>query len=390
MKKVAFVNQRYGLEVNGGSEYYTRLMAERLADKFEVEVLTTKALDYVTWKNHYENDTEVINNVLVRRFKTDKQRDKDFNDFNNRYLSMLQKGRGDISKEKEWFDKQGPVSSEFLEYIRKHKDEYDVFIFVTYLYYLTVEGLPEVKEKSILIPTAHEEPYIHFDYFKEFFRMPAGFVFLTDEEKELVHRLFSNENIKHDVMGTGVDIPAKTDPKDFCRRHNTDNYIIYVGRIDEGKNCPQLFDYFREYKKRNQNDLKLILMGKPVCSIPDDKNIISLGFVSEEEKFEGISGAQMLVLPSQYESLSISVLEAMSLNVPVLVNGKCDVLKGHCLKSNGGLYYKNYFEFEGCLNFMLKERRKMDIMRENAGRYINENYRWDDIINRFEKFVDSI
>ncbi|MBE6853421.1 MAG: glycosyltransferase family 4 protein [Ruminococcus sp.] len=389
MKRIAFVNQRYGTEVNGGSEYYTRLMAERLADRYEVEVLTTRALDYVTWENYYENDTEIINGVLVRRFKTDKKRAADFNAYNEKYLSCLAKTGGDTAKEKIWFEKQGPVSSEFMEYIRSNSDKYDVFIFVTYLYYLTVMGLPEVSGKAILIPTAHEEPYIHFRCYRDFFRLPSGFIFLTDEEKELVHGLFDNADISWDVMGTGVDVPAKIDPESFKKRHGLDRYIIYVGRIDEGKNCPLLFRYFSEYKKRTGDDLKLVLMGKPVCDIPESEDIISLGFVSEQEKFDGIAGAQMLVLPSRFESLSISVLEAMSLGVPVLVNGMCDVLKGHCIKSNGGLYYMNYFEFEGCLGYIRKNPRDLLAMGDNAEEYIEKNYRWDVITDRFSAFIEK-
>ena len=390
MKRIAFINQRYGLEVNGGSEYYTRLMAERLAGRYEVEGLTTKALDYVTWENHYEQDTEIINNVLVRRFKTDRNRAEDFNKYNEKYLTFIRENGGDIAKEEKWFEKQGPVSSECIEFIRSNADKYDIFIFVTYLYYLTVKGLPEVSEKAVLIPTAHEEPYIHFKFYEDFFKKPAGFIFLTDEEKELVHSLFKNEDIPYDVMGTGVDVPENIDAEGFRKKHNLTDYIIYVGRIDEGKNCPQLFQYFREYKKRNKNNLKLVLMGKPVCDIPDDKDILNLGFVSEQEKFDGIAGARMLVLPSKFESLSISVLEAMSLGVPVLVNGACEVLKGHCLKSDGGLYYNNYFEFEGCLEYMLKNRENMEIMSRNSELYIDKYYRWDVITDRFSEFLEKI
>jgi len=50
------------------------------------------------------------------------------------------------------------------------------------------------------------------------------------------------------------------------------------------------------------------------------------------------------------------VLEAMKLEKPVLVNGKCDVLRGHCVRSNGGLYYQNYYEFEGCVNYLLEHK----------------------------------
>ena len=392
MKKIALVNQRYGLEVNGGSEYYTRLIAERLANHFEVDVITTKALDYTTWANYYKNDVEKINGVNVLRFPVKALRADDFNDYNGRYLEYIRTNGTDLKREDVWFEKQGPLCPDAIDYIRKNKDKYDVFIFVTYLYYLTVKGLPEVAEKAVLIPTAHEEPFIHFKTFETIFNLPKAFVFLTDEEKSLVQNLFSCKNIMCDVMGTGVEIPSVPDAAAFREKYNiNDEYIIYVGRIDEGKDCPMLFKYFLEYQKRHsESKLKLILMGKQVCDIPKSNDIISLGFVSEEDKFNGICAAKCLVLPSKFESLSISVLEAMSLSVPVIVNGVCQVLKGHCTKSNGGLYYMNYFEFEGIIDYIFSHNTEYLQMRLNARKYITDNYEWDAIMKKFENLISSI
>ncbi len=392
MKKIALVNQRYGLEVNGGSEYYTRLIAERLIKDYEVDVITTKALDYTTWEDFYKADEENINGVNVRRFSVKECRAKDFNEYNGSYLGEISGGRPDTEKEKEWFRKQGPFCPAAIEYIRENKDNYDAFIFVTYLYYLTVQGLPEVADKSIFIPTAHEEPYIHFKTFEKLFILPKAYVFLTEEEKSLVQGLFGCRNIPSEVMGTGVEIPCEPDESQFRRKYNiSGNYIIYVGRIDEGKDCPMMFNYFIEYKKRHpENELKLVLMGKQVCDIPKHKDIISLGFVSEEDKFSGISGAQCLILPSRFESLSISVLEAMSLSVPVIVNGACEVLRGHCTKSNAGLYYTNYFEFEGALDYMLTHRQEYEMMTKNAAEYIENNYRWSVIMDKFKAVIEEV
>jgi len=389
MKKIVLVNQRYGLEVNGGSEYYTRLIAERLTSDYEVDVITTKASDYTTWANFYESDEEEINGVRVLRFPVEKQRASDFNEYNGKYLSSVEK---DIKKEEIWFEKQGPYSPEAIEYIKRSKDKYDVFIFVTYLYYLTVKGLPEVAEKAVFIPTAHEEPFIHFKTFETLFRLPKAYIFLTDEEKELVQNLFECKDIPCGVMGTGVEVPCEPDESAFRLKYGIySDYIIYVGRIDEGKDCPMLFKYFTEYKKRHtESELKLVLMGKQVCAVPEHKDILSLGFVSEEDKFSGISGAKCLVLPSKFESLSISVLEAMTLSVPVIVNGVCEVLKGHCVKSNGGLYYMNYFEFEGILDYIFTHYKEYELLRKNARRYIRENYEWDVIMKKFREVIDGI
>lgn len=386
-EKIALVNQRYGLEVNGGSELYTRQIAEKLTEFFDVDVITTKALDYTTWANYYSDDEEEINGVHIRRFPVDCCRASDFDEYNGKYLWDISQGNFDEEKERIWFEKQGPKSSKAIDYISEHADDYKAIIFVTYLYYLTVMGIPKVADKAIMVPTAHDEPFIHFLTYKKLFSIPRGFIFLTDEEKALVNGLFSNEHIPSIVAGAGVDIPSQVSGEAFKEKYGIDNYIVYVGRIDEGKECPTLFKYFLEYKKRNRGDLKLVLMGKAVCEIPDDPDIIPLGFVSDEDKFNGIKGSKLLVLPSKYESLSISVLEAMALGIPVVVNGQCEVLKGHCTKSNGGLYYTNYFEFEGVINYLLSHSEEYSQMQKNCLDYIKNNYRWDVIISKIIKLI---
>jgi glycosyltransferase involved in cell wall biosynthesis len=163
-----------------------------------------------------------------------------------------------------------------------------------------------------------------------------------------------------------------------------------VGSIDERKNCGELFNYFIRYKERTPSRLKLVLMGKEVFHVPKHRDIVSLGFVSDEDKYDGMAGAKILVLPSLFESLSLSVLESMALRVPVIVNGACEVLKGHCVKSNGGLYYKNYYEFEGCLNWMLSHEDSYAKMGDNAHRYVEENYQWDVVVEKFTDIFERV
>ena len=385
MKRIAIINQRYGLEVNGGSELYSRQIAEHLCNKYDVEVLTTCALDYVTWGNYYTEGIEKINGVKVRRFPTDHERTP--RTFTALDTEMHQNPNVSMEVSQRWMDEMGPYCPKLIDYVKVHQNDYDLFIVVTYLYYTAVRSLPIIGHKAIFIPTAHQEPYINFKMYKEIFAAPKAYVFLTDEEKNLVQKKFSIEEKTYDIMGVGVDVPDMIDGDSFKKKYLLDDYIVYVGRIDQGKDCPRMFDYFMEYKKRNPGNLKLVLMGKAVVPIPKHPDIVSLGFVSDEDKFNGIKGSKALVLPSKFESLSISVLEAMTLSVPVVVNGKCDVLKGHCIKSNGGLYYRNYFEFEGCLNYLLSHEEIYEQMCLNAKEYVDSYFRWDTVMEKFDKMI---
>lgn len=388
MKRLCFITQRYGLEVNGGAELLCRQFAELLAKDYDVTVLTTKAIDYMTWKDEYPEEKETLNSVHVIRFSVESPRDQnEFNAINSAFLSGQFTNE---NQELEWVKKQGPYVPKLLQYLKKNHNSYDVFLFMTYLYYPTVLGVREVFEHAIVIPTVHDEPFLRMNIYKDVFLKPKAILYNTEEEKELAESKFHNGFIKNDIGGAGVTIPVNTNKDLFQNKFKVSDYILYVGRIDEGKNCHKLFRFFKEFKKRNACDTKLVLIGKPVIPIPKNPDIISLGFVSDEDKFNGIAGSRLLVLPSEYESLSMVVLETFALQRPVLVNGKCEVLKAHCKKSNAGLYYENYYEFEATLNYMLSHQQICELMGKNGKIYVTEHYQWKSIINKLEGLINYV
>lgn len=389
MKKIAFVTQRYGLEVNGGAEVHCRLLAERLSDKYDVDVITTKAIDYVTWKDEYTEDEEYINGVHVKRFSVDHVRDN--NKFNKYSERILQLGAS-IEEEEKWMDLQGPHSSDLIRYLEDEQDNYDVFIFLCYLYYTTYYGLKAVGAKSILIPTAHDELPIYLGIFKNMFRWPKALFYNAEAEKRFVEGRFGIEDKLNNSGhgGIGIEVPEDISAERFRDKYGLSDFVLYIGRIEEHKGCREMFRYFEEYKKRNPGNLKLVLMGKSVIDVPERDDIVSLGFVSEEDKYDGLAASSFLLLPSKYESLSIVVLEAMALEKTVLIDAECEVVRDHCTVSNGGLYYHGFYEFEGCVNYILENSEICKKMGKNGKAYVDRCYTWDSIIGRLEDMIERV
>lgn len=385
--KIAFVVQRYGLEVNGGAEFHCRLVAEHLSKYFEVEVLTTCAVDFKTWKDVYSPGTETLNGVLVRRFPVDYERDlQKFNKFSERIFGDIHTYEDEIK----WMKLQGPYSTKLLNYIRDHKDNYEYFIFFTYLYCTTFFGLPLVKEKALLVPTAHDEPPIYLSIFDSLFKQSRRLIYNTEEERKFVTSRFQNSDIPHNVIGVGIDTPEKIDDDLFIRKYKLDHFVIFVGRVDESKGCEELFDFFIRYKKEKRTSVKLVLLGKEMMEIPKKDDIIPLGFVSEQDKFNGMKAAKLLIMPSKYESLSMVLLESWLCNTPVLVNGKCDVLKGQCIRSNAGLYYETYDEFEACMDFLLEREGMRNAMGRNGMKFVLQNYSWENIEKMYISILQKV
>ncbi len=385
--RIAFVCQRYGLEVNGGSEFYCRQVAERLAAVYDVTVYTTCALDYTTWANKYRPGTEEINGVHVKRYSTLRERDqKEF----GRLCEIVAQGPNHTdSQEAEWIDKQGPYCPDLIEALREEHDEYKTVLFMTYLYYTTAAGMLLGFDNAVLIPTVHDEPWVYLRYFDRVFGSARGFAWNTPEERAFALKRFPQIAGRPEVMtGIGVEPPEGELPG-LPKALQGKRYVVYAGRIDENKGCREMFEFFARYCRENDSDLKLALVGKKVMEIPQDPNIVNLGFVSEKTKYAVMAGSVALVLFSRFESLSMVVLESMLMGRPVLVTEACEVLKGHCVRSNAGLYFADYAEFEATLNYLLTHEAQYEAMCENGRDYVAKNYRWDVIIDRYGELIEK-
>jgi len=421
--KIAFIVQRYGTEILGGSEYHCRLIAERLAPRHHVEVLTTCAQDYVTWKNEYAEGSDRVRGVTVRRFAN--ARTRDIHAF-NRYSEWIFNNAHSRDDEMEWLRQQGPWCPPLLEYIERNQHQYDVLIFFTYLYAPTVVGAKIAPHKSILVPTAHDEPAIHLDIYKELFSLPAGLAYNTEVERRFLTTHFSIRAIEEETIGCGVDLPhAQEYPREhtprpgeaddatddqavvddpsptwrphlahrgtmFRRRHRLHGPIaLYGGRIDPGKGCEELIEYFSTYVQEG-GDASLVLMGVKLMPLPEDPFIRFAGYLPDQERVQALEAATVVVVPSPYESLSLLALESFAVGTPVLANARSEVLVEHCRKSNAGLYYADRDEFVEALKVLNADPRLRAKLGRNGRDYVRSNYRWDVILAKYERMFSRL
>jgi glycosyltransferase involved in cell wall biosynthesis len=424
--KIAFVIQRYGAEVLGGSEHLCRLVAERLSATHEVDVITTCARDYVTWKNEYQEGADRVKGVTVRRFPTAATRDIDaFNTYSEWIFSNPHSAGDEMS----WLKQQGPWAPALIEYLKRNHQQYDVLIFFTYLYATTVLGLEAAPQRSILVSTAHDEPAIRLEIFNDVFKKPAALCYLTESERDFVQAHFVERPLLEEVVGVGVDLPQQQPyprmperpPEDdgpppasgegggeeepqarefpshllargavFRRRHRLYGPIVlYGGRIDPGKGCEELVQYFSEYAKEG-GDATLALMGVKLMSLPEEPFIRFAGLLSERERLQALEAATVVVCPSPYESLSLLALESLSVGTPILVNARSAVLVEHAIRSNGGLWYADRDEFVDALKLLIGDEALRRALGRNGREYVRRQYRWDVVLGKYERLFAKI
>jgi glycosyltransferase involved in cell wall biosynthesis len=386
--KIAVVVQRYGDAVNGGAELHARYIAEHLAKHAQVDVLTTCAIDYITWRNEIAPGTDTVRSIPVRRFPVKHERDPGV--FAKRSDRVFEQ-RHSIGDELDWLDAEGPTSPALIDHVRKHGADYDFCLFFSYRYYHAFHGARAAADRAVLVPTAERDSTIGLSIFRPLFRGVRALMYNSQEERAMIHAVSGNDAVPGVVVGVGSNVPNNPQPARFRQKYNVRGpFAVYVGRIDQNKGCKELFDYFQEYLRDPSGRLSLILVGHSLLDIPTDPRIRHLGYLDDADKFDAMAASDLLIMPSYYESLSMVALEAWALGRAVLANGTCDVLKGQCIRSNAGLFYEDGNDFIAMLDALEQNRWLAGSLGRNGRQFFRDHYDWSVIERKYLDMFDRL
>jgi glycosyltransferase involved in cell wall biosynthesis len=385
--RIAVVVQRYGADISGGAELHARYIAEHLARHADVDVLTTCARDYVTWQNELPAGPDQINGIRVRRFPVAHPRNtREF----GRLSELVFDRPHSVADELRWLDSEGPASPSLIRHIASTANEFDFFVFFSYRYYHSWRGARAVPAKAVIVPTAERDPAVGLAIFAPVLRGARALMYNSFEERALIQHVSGRQG-PGVVVGVGSDIPERTQPWRFKKKFNVrHHFALYLGRIDENKGCPELFAYFERYALMYPHGLDLVLIGSSVLTVPANPRIRYLGYLSDEDKFDALAAADVLIMPSKFESLSMVALEAWALGKPVLANGHCDVLRGQVIRSNAGLYYENFEEFAEALYLLEATGPLGGLLGRNGREFFRRHYAWPVIERKYLDMFDRL
>lgn len=386
--RVAFVVQRCGDGVIGGAESLCLQIAARLRPALDVEILTTCAQSYRSWANVFAPGGAVVAGVPVRRFVVDAPRDMASFDRLSRKIARDPE-RASAQAQQAWVRAQGPVSSALLAYVRERAAHYDAFVFFGYLYATTSLVLPAVAHNSVLVPFAHDEWMLRLPIWDEVFRVARCVVTVSAQERDVVARRFPARSVARDAtIPPGIEAPSDRSAARFRERFGIrDPFLLYLGRVDPSKGTSALFDAVRRYRRGMRGAPKLVVAGAVETAVPNDDGIVALGPIDERAKWDAIEACELVVVPSEFESLSLVVLEAWACAKAVLVNARSGVLVGQCRRANGGVWYGTFDEFAAALDLMDAVTRRT--LGAQGAAYVAETYRWNEAVRSFFAVIDA-
>ena len=418
--KFAFITPRYGAEFSAGAEHACRLLAEQIAKRHDVDVLTTTSRDAATWKNEYSEGSDRVRGAFVRRFAVGTMPERSaFAELSRR----LREGPRSRPDELSWLRHVGPWSSGLLEHIKRHHRSYDALVFFGLWHPLTVSGLEIAPERSVVFPHLHLRPELRFDLWADVLTVPRAVGYFSNSERRLVHSYVGVAPQYEEVIGIGVDPPPQQtyprhqqDPADvittdddsatdedaldesylsgrgvpFRRRHRLyDNFALYGGRVEPHNGCEEMLEYFDSFAASRTDDMGLVLMGVKMMTVPDAPYLRLAGVLPDRERMTAYEAAAVTIAPDADDLLSQSLLESLAVGTPVLANASNEAAVEHCRRANAGLYYSNREEFVGALT-VLRTPALRERMGENGRRYIRHHHQWDAVIGRFERLVGKV
>ena len=383
--RVDFVVPRYWLR--GGAENAIRMTAERVAALlgWDIHLHATTAQSSGTWDNADPPGTNLLNGVTVHRHCVDSGRTAAWGPLNERVKESPT--TIDPSSEAAFFATQGPVSHDLANAVAA--SDADLIVFAPYLFWTTVAVLPDVARRALVVPAAHDEPFLRLASVKKTLTLANGLLYGSAAERRLLERVVPVAHRPNTVLGWGIDDPVPPDPSRSLPAEISGDgrpFVLCPGRVEHAKGSVALARFWNQYRARRTPDHRLVMVGEVNADIETDDDLVVVSDADDALKWDLLRAADLLVTPSAMESFSLVVLEAWAARTPVLVNRWCGATHDHARSSRGGLWYGDYPQFEASLDRLLTDPDLRAALAANGAAFGAATYGWDAIVQRFEAF----
>jgi len=213
-------------------------------------------------------------------------------------------------------------------------------------------------------------------------------IVISEVIKELLETKYKRFNTN--LIFNGFSIPAFSGDIDYLKTLGLEprKYIFALGRFVEEKGFDLLINSFKDISHK---DLRLVIAGKAdhetsysgmLRKLAVSNNVVLTGFVKGAQLQQLFNNARLFVLPSFHEGLPISLLEAMSYRLPVLVS---DIPANKEIMIPGDRYFKTGDKIS--LKVKLEELLSQSYEPVN---YDMSLYDWDNIAKETAKLYDRL
>lgn len=410
--RIAIVVQRFGEGITGGAELHAQRLVEVLHPHYAIDVLTSCARSHRTWQPQWEPGiTEHATHRLLRFDHPPRDRSR-----SRRHMPLGAKWRRlwrDTLGRGQWpqaamptgraradglvyLRAQGPACDGLLAHLQAQAHAYRAVLCLTALFFPTALGVLVAPQRSLLIPTLHDDHAMLLPHFQRVFRQPKAVLYNSPAEQALAERLYGPGLAPAVPCGLGVDAPRpSSDPATLQAAQALTGgapYLLYAGRVEVSKGCDQLVADFVHWRARQPQSqpLRLLLCGGVDMPLPAHPDVVCAGHVPRELLEHLMQGAWAVAMPSARESLSLTTLEAMAAGRLVLVNGDSEVLRDHVQRSGSGLAYQGRAGFmRGLDGLLAMSEAEREIQGQRARTYVAARYSWPHIIRTLRHAIDS-
>lgn len=374
----------YGSDTAGGAEAQARqLVAALHAAGAPVEVWATTAKDaHAPLDPYYPHGDDEVDGVVVRRFTPNC----------GTAITPLLLAAAHLPAHEAALLQSLTSSDELLHALARERDARR-WVFFLYAFPTSFWGAQIVRERGVLVPCLHDEPYARYTTTRHLLRTVRRVLANSAPEQHLICRLADLSPERVPVAGEGIDLQRRGDGARFRSTHKlTEPLLLFVGRRDHSKNLPLLLAYWEEYLARRGSRAKLVVAGPGPLHIPAPLRpwIIDVGFLDDASKHDAYAAADVFCMPSTLESFCIVQMEAWLQGTPALVHSDCAVTVRHCRDANGGVHFRTYRQFEAALDLLLGDPDLARTLGAQGQGWVQRTCRWADVAARVLSTLDDL